>query len=196
MIETALTKRQASLRTKITVKSLVSLSIVVLAVALPQLAHLAVGAQAGIMLLPMYLPVLLGGCILGWRWGVAAGMLSPLVSFLITSAAGNAMPAAARLPFMMAELAVFALVSGMFSKQIERRSWVAFPAVIEKQILQLVDEYKLKREGMEEETVFYWRIEKGRMHLAGEYLAPVIPETVRWFPCGDHAHIFGYAALE
>lgn len=35
MIETALTKRQASLRTKITVKSLVSLSIVVLAVALP-----------------------------------------------------------------------------------------------------------------------------------------------------------------
>ena len=130
MIETALTKRQASLRTKITVKSLVSLSIVVLTVALPQLAHLAVGAQAGIMLLPMYLPVLLGGCILGWRWGVAAGMLSPLVSFLITSAAGNAMPAAARLPFMMAELAVFALISGMFSNQIERRSWVAFPAVI------------------------------------------------------------------
>ena len=67
MIETALTKKQASLRTKITVKSLVSLSIVVLAVALPQLAHLAVGARAGIMLLPMYLPVLLGGCILGWR---------------------------------------------------------------------------------------------------------------------------------
>ena len=31
---------------------------------------------------------------------------------------------------MMAELAVFALISGMFSKQIERRSWVAFPAVI------------------------------------------------------------------
>ena len=52
------------------------------------------------------------------------------------------------------------------------------------------------REGMEEETVLYWRIEKGRMNLIGEYLAPVIPETVRWFPCGDHAHLFGYAALE
>ena len=130
MIETALTKRQASIRTKITVKSLVAFGIVVLAVALPQLAHLAVGAQAGITLLPMYLPVLLGGCILGWRWGVAAGMLSPLVSFLITSAAGNAMPAAARLPFMMAELAMFALISGMFSKQISKHSWVAFPAVI------------------------------------------------------------------
>lgn len=130
MIETALTKRQASIRTKITVKSLVAFSIVVLAVVLPQLAHLAVGAQAGITLLPMYLPVLLGGCILGWRWGVAAGILSPLVSFLITSAAGNAMPAAARLPFMMAELAMFALISGMFSKQISKHSWVAFPAVI------------------------------------------------------------------
>ena len=69
-------------------------------------------------------------------------------------------------------------------------------AEIENQILQLVDEYKLKREGTEEETLLYWRIEKGRMNLAGEYLAPVIPETVRWFQCGDHAHIFGYAALE
>jgi hypothetical protein len=61
----------------------------------------------------MYLPVLLGGCLLGWRWALAVGVLSPVVSFLITSLAGAPMPALPRLPFMMAELAVFALVSGL-----------------------------------------------------------------------------------
>lgn len=83
-----------------------------------------------------------------------------------------------------------------YSTGLTEKQMTEMRAEIENQILQLVDEYKLKREGMEEETVLYWRIEKGRMNLIGEYLAPVIPETVRWFPCGDHAHLFGYAALE
>lgn len=82
----------------------------------------------------MYLPVLIGGCLLGARWGLAVGVMSPLVSFLITSAAGSAMPAAARLPFMMAELAVFAAVSGLFSKKIAANGLWAFPAVISAQV--------------------------------------------------------------
>lgn len=130
MIENALERRQASLQTKITVKALISMGIVVLAIVLPQLAHLAIGSKAGIMLLPMYLPVLLGGCLLGAKWGLAVGVLSPLVSFLITSAIGTPMPAAARLPFMMVELAVFALICGLFSKKIAENAWLAFPAVI------------------------------------------------------------------
>ena len=44
------------------------------------------------------------------------------------------MPAAARLPYMMAELAVFAAVSGLFSKQIVRNGWMAFPAVLLAQV--------------------------------------------------------------
>lgn len=40
------------------------------------------------------------------------------------------MPALARLPFMMAELAVFAAVSGLFSDKIARNGWMAFPAVL------------------------------------------------------------------
>ena len=130
MIESVLNAKQAKARVKFTVKTLVSAAVVVLAVVLPQLVHLVAGAQGGIQWLPMYLPVLLGGCLLGWRWGLGAGILSPLVSFCITSLAGNAMPAAARLPYMMAELAVFAAVSGLFSAKIAENGWMAFPAVL------------------------------------------------------------------
>ena len=47
MLETALVKRNCSLRVKITVKTLVSAGIVVLAVLLPQLVHLAAGQAGG-----------------------------------------------------------------------------------------------------------------------------------------------------
>ena len=130
MIENALRSRQVSLKLSITVKALISAGIVALAVLLPQLAHLALGEQAGMRFLPMYLPVLLGGCLLGWQWGLGIGLLSPLVSYLITAAAGSPMPALARLPFMMAELAVFAVVCGVFSDKIARNGLMAFPAVL------------------------------------------------------------------
>ena len=130
MLENALVRRNCSLRVKITVKTLVSAGVVVLAVLLPQLVHLAAGQAGGVRWLPMYLPVLLGGCLLGWGWGLGVGLLSPLVSFALTSAWGAPMPALARLPFMMAELAVFAAVSGLFSDKIARNGWMAFPAVL------------------------------------------------------------------
>ena len=134
MIESVLTRRNVSLRVKVTVKMLISLGVVALAVVLPQLVHLAAGAQGGVAWLPMYLPVLLGGCLLGWQWGLGVGVLSPVVSFAVTSLVGNAMPAAARLPYMMAELAVFAAVSGLFSKKIAENGWMAFPAVLLAQV--------------------------------------------------------------
>ena len=134
MIESVLAKHNAKLGTKITVKSLISVGVVALAVLLPQLVHLIAGASGGVQWLPMYLPVLLGGCLLGWKWGLGVGVLSPLVSFAITSLTGNAMPAASRLPYMMAELAVFAAVSGLFSKKISENGWMAFPAVLLAQV--------------------------------------------------------------
>ena len=134
MLDTALTKRSASLRVKITCKTLVSLGLIALAVALPQLVHLALGQPGGVQFLPMYLPALIGGCLLGARWAVAVGALSPVVSFLLTSLAGNPMPALPRLPFMIAELTVFALVAGLFSKKIAQNGLWAFPAVIAAQI--------------------------------------------------------------
>lgn len=134
MLENALTNYNVSAGKKIAVKTLISAGLVALAVALPQLVHLALGQPGGVQWLPMYLPVLIGGCLLCSRWGLAVGALSPLVSFAITSAAGSAMPAAARLPFMMAELAVFAVVSGLFTRKIAANGLWAFPAVISAQV--------------------------------------------------------------
>ena len=134
MIESVLTRRNISLKGKITIKSLMSAGIVALAVILPQLVHLAAGQAGGVQWLPMYLPVLLGGCLLGWAWGLGIGIASPVVSFLITLAFGDPMPAAARLPFMIAELAVFAAISGLFSKKISANAWLAFPAVLLAQV--------------------------------------------------------------
>lgn len=134
MVENVLVRKNYPLKIKITVKSLISAGLIALAVALPQLVHLALGQAGGVQWLPMYLPVLIGGCILGTWWGLGIGVLSPVVSYLITLAFGNPMPVAARLPFMIAELAVFAVVSGLFSKKIVSNAWTAFPAVLLAQI--------------------------------------------------------------
>ena len=134
MLENVLTKKGYSLKGKLTIKSLVSLGIIALAVALPQIVHAILGASGGVAWLPMYLPVLMGGCLLGTLWGLGVGILSPIASFVITLAAGNPMPALARLPFMIAELAVFAFVSGLFSKKIAENGWLAFPAVLLAQV--------------------------------------------------------------
>ncbi len=130
MLEAVLVRKDVSVKTKITVKSLVSVGLIVCAVLLPQIVHLVAGASGGVKWLPMYLPVLVAGCLLGTYWGLGVGILSPIVSFLITSLFGNPMPALMRLPFMIAELAVFAAVSGLFSKHIAGNKWLAFPAVL------------------------------------------------------------------
>ena len=120
MFENALTLRNVSSGREIVCKTLLSAGLIALAVVLPQIMHLALGRPGGVKWLPMYLPVLIGGCLLGTKWGFAVGVLSPMVSFMITSIMGNPMPMAARLPFMMAELAVFAVISGLFTKKISR----------------------------------------------------------------------------
>lgn len=130
MIESILVKREAKAKTKLTFKSLLSVGLVALATILPMLVHLAVGAQGGMVWLPMYLPVVIGGVLLGTLWGVGIAIASPLVSFIITSIVSSPMPALSRLPFMIVELVVFALVCGLFSKLIAKKVWVTPIAVV------------------------------------------------------------------
>ena len=134
MIDNILALRSVTTQKSIAVKTVISAGLIALAVLLPQLVHLALGQPGGVKYLPMYLPILIGGCLLGTKWALAVGILSPLVSFMLTSLSGNPMPAAPRLPFMILELAVFAAVSGLFSKKIVSNSMWAFPAVICAQI--------------------------------------------------------------
>lgn len=135
MLQNVLVQRQSTVQKRVTLSAVLSVGLIVLAVILPQIVHLALGQPGGVQLLPMYLPVLLGGCLLGWKWALTVGILSPVVSFAITSLIGEAMPAIPRLPFMMAELAVFALVSGLFSKKIYENGLWAFTAVILAQLV-------------------------------------------------------------
>lgn len=133
MLDAVLSKHKPLIR--ITVKGVISLCLVLAAFALPQIAHLAGGSSAGARFLPMYAPVLVAGCLLGPVWGIGVGVLSPVFSFALTTLAlGNAMPAAARLPYMVAELAVFGLVSGFFSRRIAKTPLLAFPAVLAAQL--------------------------------------------------------------
>ena len=134
MLENVLTNRNVSLKGKIACKTIVSAVLIALSVLIPQLVHLAVGAEGGVKYLPMYLPVLIGGCLLGMSWGLSVGILAPVMSFIITSAMGNPMPALQRLPFMILELGVFALVSGAFTKKISENTLWAFPVVILSQL--------------------------------------------------------------
>ena len=130
MIESILVKREAKAKTKLTVKSLLSVGLVALATILPMLMHLAVGAQGGMVWLPMYLPVVIGGVLLGTLWGIGIAIASPLVSFIITSIVSSPMPALSRLPFMIVELVVFALVCGLFSRLTAKKVWVTPIAVV------------------------------------------------------------------
>ena len=135
MFKNALTLNNVSYKMKITYKAIVSAGLIALAVILPQIVHIALGQSGGVKWLPMYLPVLIGGCLLGAKWGLCVGILSPLASFIITSAMGDPMPMAAKLPFMMAELSIFAIISGLFTKRIDKNGLMAFPAVISAQIV-------------------------------------------------------------
>lgn len=76
--------------------------------------------NAGSVLLPMHIPVLLAGLACGWPYGLACGILAPLLSSLLTG-----MPPAAYLPSMVCELAVYGLVSGLMAKLIRLKSPVA-----------------------------------------------------------------------
>ena len=129
MLDTLLTRRGASAKIRFSVKLAVAFGVILCAILLPQLVHLLCGAAGGVRFLPMYLPVLIGGALLGFRLGLCVGVLSPVASYLVTSLSGTPMPAAGRLPFMAVELAVFALVVGLFAKKITKQPLFSFPAV-------------------------------------------------------------------
>lgn len=82
---------------------------VALGVALPQAFHAI--PNAGSVLLPMHIPVLLCGLTCGWPYGLACGILTPLTSSLITG-----MPGPAYLPAMVCELAAYGLISGLTAR--------------------------------------------------------------------------------
>jgi hypothetical protein len=85
---------------------------IALGIVLPVAFHSV--ANAGSIFLPMHIPVLLCGLICGWPYGLACGVLAPLLSSLITG-----MPPMAYLPSMLCELAVYGFVSGLLMRYVK-----------------------------------------------------------------------------
>ncbi len=88
---------------------------VALGVVLPVAVHSI--PNAGNILLPMHIPVLLCGLICGPWHGLGCGILTPVVSGIITG-----MPSPAYLPPMTAELAAYGLISGLCIRLIKGKN--------------------------------------------------------------------------
>lgn len=69
--------------------------------------------NAGQVILPMHIPVLLCGLICGWPYGGICGLVGPFLSSVVTG-----MPPAAMLPSMMVECAVYGFTSGLLMKYV------------------------------------------------------------------------------
>ena len=91
---------------------------IALCVVVPMAFHVI--PNAGQVMLPMHIPVLLCGLICGWQYGLLCGVLGPLVSSLVT-----AMPTAAVLPGMMVECGMYGCVGGLLMERIRTGSLYA-----------------------------------------------------------------------
>ena len=87
---------------------------------LPQVFHLI--PQGGVIFSPLSLVILAGAYKFGWKTGLLAALLSPLVNHLLTG-----MPAMTTLPVMTLKLAVLALVAGLTAQYFKT---VSLPLII------------------------------------------------------------------
>ena len=87
---------------------------IAIGVVLPQAFHMI--PNAGSIFLPMHIPVLLCGLICSWQYGLVCGILTPMLSSLLTG-----MPPVAYLPAMVVELAIYGAVAGVFTMIIRSR---------------------------------------------------------------------------
>ena len=89
-------------------KTVISALCVAMCVVLPMAFHTI--PEAGNICSPMHIPVLLCGLICGPLYGLLCGLAGPVLSTFITG-----MPPAAYLPSMLAELAVYGVVTGVMT---------------------------------------------------------------------------------
>jgi riboflavin transporter FmnP len=97
------------MKQRIDTKRLCSAALLLAAgILLPQVFHSIGGPAAGGVFLPMHIPVLVAGLLLGPFYGAVIAVVTPVVSFLCMG-----MPPAAKLPFMVLELVGYGAVSGL-----------------------------------------------------------------------------------
>jgi len=76
--------------------------------------------MAGRIFLPMHIPVLLAGFLVGPWCGLIVGLLAPGLSFLLTG-----MPPAYAVPLMSMELPIYGFAAGIFYNRLKLNVYVA-----------------------------------------------------------------------
>lgn len=89
-------------------------ALLALSMLVPFVFHFTGIPNAGAIFLPMHIPVLMGGLILGPVYGLVIGMLAPFLNSIFTG-----MPTMIRMPFMVIELGVYGLVIGVLYEKIK-----------------------------------------------------------------------------
>ena len=87
--------------------------------------------EIGSMLCPMHLPVLLCGFLCGWPWGLAVGVVAPL----LRSALFGMPPLFPIAVSMAAELAVYGLVTGLLSARLPKKLGWTYVSLIAAMLL-------------------------------------------------------------
>ncbi len=81
-------------------------------IALPRIFHVLAGSSAGTMYLPMHIAVLIAALVFGAISASIVAGSSVVFSYLLTG-----MPTLARLPYMLIELVIYAVLLSLFNKK-------------------------------------------------------------------------------
>jgi niacin transporter len=92
-----------------TKKMVITALLIAVGIVLPIAFHSV--PNGGRMFLPMHIPVFLAGIICGFPYGLACGVITPLLSHLFTQ-----MPPSFMLPSMVCELAAYGTVSALLMR--------------------------------------------------------------------------------
>ena len=95
----------------------------VIGVALPRVFHIIAGSTAGATFLPMHIAVLIAALTFGITSASVVAGSSIVCSYLLTG-----MPTLARLPYMLIELIIYAVLLGVFNKKFN--SYISLIATI------------------------------------------------------------------
>lgn len=95
----------------------------VIGVALPRVFHVIAGSTAGATFLPMHIAVLIAALTFGITSSTIVAGSSIVCSYLLTG-----MPSLARLPYMLIELVIYAILLGIFNKKFN--SYISLIATI------------------------------------------------------------------
>jgi hypothetical protein len=143
MDKTPLAREEALVRPKPIALLGLTVGFVSLAVGTPYAVHMLGGQALGQTFLPMHFFILFSGLLLGWQSGLAAGILTPFISFSLSG-----MPPLPILLPLTLEMSVYGLVAGLMANAFRKNVWLSLGmALVCGRIVLVASLLALKMEG-------------------------------------------------